>query len=107
RGAGFLGRAFDERALGQRDPGAPADVAVLDYAAPAPVTSSSFGGHWMFGMSSSGVRDVVVAGDVVVRDRRLTKVDQDEIAAKASVVAGRLWERMDQIGPHPFEPKVE
>ena len=49
----------------------------------------------------------MVAGEVVVRDRRLTKLDQDEIATKAAVEAGRMWERMSDMGPHPFEPKGE
>jgi cytosine/adenosine deaminase-related metal-dependent hydrolase len=105
RSAAFVGRRFHEPMLGVIERGAPADATVLDYAAPAPLTDASFGGHWMFGMSSSRVRDVVVAGEPVVRDRRLTRIDQEEIAAKAAVVAGRLWERMDSIGPHPFEPK--
>lgn len=105
RSAAFVGRVFGEPSLGAIEPGAPADIAVLDYAAPAPLTHGSFGGHWMFGMSSSRVRDVLVAGEPVVRDRRLTRVDQDEVAAKAAVAAGRLWERVDAIGPHPFAPK--
>ena len=69
-----------------------------------PITEGSFGGHWMFGATAAHVRDVVVAGEVIVRSRRLTRVDQDEVAAKAAVEAGRLWERMDDIPPHRFEP---
>jgi hypothetical protein len=42
---------------------------------------------------------------MVVRDRRLTRLDQDELAAKAAVEAKRMWDRMEEIGPHPFQPK--
>jgi putative selenium metabolism protein SsnA len=104
RGASFAGEAFGEPALGRVESGAPADLVVLDYRAPTPLTSESFAGHWMFGLSSRLVRDVVVGGQVVVRDRRLTRVDQEELAAKASVEAARLWERLEGIDPHPFVP---
>jgi putative selenium metabolism protein SsnA len=103
--ARVAGRAFGEPLLGTLEPGAPADLAVLDYPAPAPVRESSFAGHWIFGLSGRAVRDVMVAGEWVVADRRLTLVDQVELAAAASAEAERLWLRLDEIGPHEFEPK--
>jgi putative selenium metabolism protein SsnA len=104
-GARFAGAAFGERRLGQLVPGAPADLVVLDYAPPAPLHDGSFPGHWVFGLSSRTVRDVMVAGEWVVRDRRLTRVDAEELAAEACTQADRLWKRLDEIGPHEFEPK--
>jgi putative selenium metabolism protein SsnA len=104
-GARLVGDAFGETGLGTLEPGAPADLVVLDYAAPAPVTESSFPGHWVFALGSRCVRDVMVAGEWVVLDRRLTRVDQDQVAAAALVEAERLWKRLDGIGPHEFQPK--
>ena len=103
--ARLAGRVFDEPLLGTLEPGAPADLVVLDYPAPAPVFESSFAGHWVFGLSSRAVRDVMVAGEWVVRDRRLTRVDQDELASSARAEAERLWRRLDDTPPHEFEPK--
>jgi putative selenium metabolism protein SsnA len=103
--ARLAGRLFEEPLLGTLEPGAPADLVVLDYAAPAPVNDSTFAGHWIFGLSSRAVRDVMVAGEWVVRDRRLALVDQDELAASARDQADRLWERLGEIPPHSFEPK--
>ncbi len=104
-GARLAGRIFGEPALGTIAPGAPADLAILDYEPPAPIDGANLPGHWVFGLSSRAVRDVVVAGEVVVRDRRLTKVDQRELARSAAHDARRLWDRLQEIGPHPFEPK--
>jgi putative selenium metabolism protein SsnA len=104
-GARLAGRIFGEPALGTIEPGAPADVVVLDYEAPAPLDGANLVGHWVFGLGSRAVRDVIVSGVPVVRDRRLTTVDQQELSRKAAVDAKRLWERLEQIGPHPFEPK--
>ena len=103
--ARIAAEAFGEPELGRLVPGAPADLVVLDYAAPAPVRDASFPGHWVFGLSSRTVRDVMVGGEWAVLDRRLTRVDQDELAALARVQAERLWTSLEEIGPHPFEPK--
>jgi putative selenium metabolism protein SsnA len=103
-GAALVSDAFGEPGLGRIEAGAPADVVVLDYPAPTPVTSETLADHWTFGLSARAVRDVIVAGRVVVREGRLTAVDGEAIAAEARVEAARLWERLDAIGEHPFAP---
>ncbi len=72
-GAGVAARAFGEPALGRIEPGAPADLVILDYDAPTPLTADSLAGHWLYGLGARWVRDVIVAGSVVVRDRRLPR----------------------------------
>jgi putative selenium metabolism protein SsnA len=104
-GARFIGRLFGETKFGRIEPGAPADLVVLDTPVPTPMSAENLAGHWMFGIASRAVRDVVVAGELVVRERRLVNVDQDELAAVATEVARRLWERCSSIGPHGFDPK--
>jgi len=104
QGAAFAGRVFDEPALGRVEPGAPADLVVLDYDPPAPLAADGLTGHWLFALGSRHVRDVLVAGEVVVRERLTTRVDQDKVAADAAAIAERLWQRTDAIAPHPFEP---
>jgi putative selenium metabolism protein SsnA len=103
-GAQLAGRIFGDPALGRVAPGAPADLAVLEYAPPTPLDDHNVAGHWVFGLSSRFVRDVVVAGDLVVADRRLTRVDQDRIVADAARQAERLWRRLDEVRPHDFTP---
>jgi hypothetical protein len=46
----------------------------------------------------------MVAGEMVVADRLLTRVDQDEVAATTREQAERLWRRIDELPAHPFEP---
>ena len=104
-GARFVGRSFAEPDLGRIVAGAPADLTVLDYPSPTPVDGDTLAGHWLFGLSARAVRDVIVAGRVVVRDRRLTAIDQDALVAGAREQAERLWRRLDDIAEHPFEPR--
>jgi cytosine/adenosine deaminase-related metal-dependent hydrolase len=103
-GARFIRPMFGSQGFGRLEPEAPADLVVLDYPSPTPVTSETIAGHWGFGLSARYVRDVMVNGALVVADRRLSQVDQDEIAAKAAEAAGRLWARLEEIDAHPFEP---
>ncbi len=102
--ARFAGRIFWEPLLGRIEPGAPADLVVLEYDPPTPLTSDNLAGHWAYGLSSRMVRDVMVAGQWAVRDRALTRVDQDGLAARCAEQAGRLWDRLEEVEVHGFQP---
>ena len=104
-GARLAGRVHGEPLLGTIRPGAPADLVVLDYPTPTPVTADNLVGHWVFGLSSGQVREVLVAGELVVENRRSTRLDEAEVAAEGTAEAERLWTRMDAIPPHDFEPE--
>lgn len=103
-GARFVGAIWREPQLGRIEPGAPADLVVLEYEPPTPLTTDGFAGHWVYGLSPRHVRDVVVAGEIVVEDRRPTRVDPDAILSDAAAEAARLWDRLTEIEPHEFEP---
>lgn len=103
-GARLVGRIFGEPRMGGIEVGAPADLAVLEYPAPTPLSENNLAGHWMFGLEARHVRDVVVAGELVVADGRLTKADQDKLVAEGAASAERLWRRLQEIGPHEFHP---
>ncbi|HEY1319588.1 MAG TPA: amidohydrolase family protein [Streptosporangiaceae bacterium] len=104
-GARLAGRCFGEPLLGRVEPGAPADLTVLSYPAPTPLAAGNLAGHWLFGVSSRQVRDVIVAGELVVADGRSTRVDEAQVAAEAARETARLWQRLEQLEPHPFSPK--
>jgi len=102
-GARVVADSFEEPLLGRLEPGAPADVVVLRYPAVTPVDAGTLAAHWLFGLGSGAVRDVIVAGDQVVRDGSLVRLDQDRLAADARDAAGHLWHRLEEIDIHPFE----
>ena len=80
--------------LGALDAGAPADLVVLDYGPPTPLSVHSLAGHLLFGIDRSHVRSTMVAGRFVLRDRRIVTVDEAQVLARARAVAASLWERM-------------
>ncbi len=93
-GADLAGSLFSEPALGTLAPGAPADLMVLDYRPPTPLKPANVAGHLLFGAGAANVRDVMVAGRWIVRDRKHLLVDEDELAARCRAAAPLLWARM-------------
>jgi putative selenium metabolism protein SsnA len=88
--AGLLG----EPLLGTFVEGAPADLIVLEYAPPTPLDAGNLAGHLVFGMQAGHVRDVMVAGRWIVRNRRHELVDEADLVARCREAAPQLWSRM-------------
>ncbi|HEY3248017.1 MAG TPA: amidohydrolase family protein [bacterium] len=94
-GAGLIGTMFNEPNLGTLADGAPADLAVLEYRVPTVLHTGNIAGHFLFGLTAAAVRDVMVAGRWIVRNRRHLLVDEDELAARCRQAAPQLWKRME------------
>lgn len=90
--AGFASTAFGAP-LGRLQPGALADIILLEYEPPTPMTGANLDGHVLFGMTGRSVTTVVINGRVVMQDRRITMADEREIFARARDLATRLWQR--------------
>jgi putative selenium metabolism protein SsnA len=89
-----LGRELLGLRLGSLEPGSPADLVLLDYCSPTPITAGNLGSHLLFGLDRSHVRSTMAAGQFVLRDRRLTLVEEAAICGRARGAAEGLWERM-------------
>jgi len=83
--------------FGALQPGGPADLVVFDYHPPTELHADNLAGHLLFGLDRSHVAAVLVAGRVVLRDRRLTGVDERAVAARARKAAAQLWGRMQAL----------
>jgi cytosine/adenosine deaminase-related metal-dependent hydrolase len=74
--------------------GARADLAVLDYTPMTPMTPANVIEHVVRRWASAQVRHTIVGGHFVLRDRKLTGIDEESLAGRARPAASRLWERM-------------
>ncbi len=90
--AALVSETFGRR-VGVLEPGAAADLIVLDYFAPTPVSGGNLPWHIQFGMSAAQVRTVLVDGRIVMRDRQILGLDEEELAREAQAVAVGTWER--------------
>lgn len=67
------------------------NLIVLDYDSPTPVNGNNFTGHMIYGMNCGHIRHVISQGRLIVQDRRVVTVDEDNILREARSLAQRLW----------------
>jgi putative selenium metabolism protein SsnA len=80
--------------LGRIKPGARADLVVLDYTPPTPLTPENLLGHIFFGISRAPLSMAVVNGKVIYKDGGFPGLDEARLRAEAQRAARSLWERM-------------
>lgn len=85
--------------LGVIEPGAYADLIFVDYKPATPLTVENLAGHFVFGFNESMITTTIVAGQVLMQDRVLLTIDEDEIKAKSRELAPTLWERYAALVP--------
>ena len=90
-------RAYNlDRDLGSLEKRKQADIVILDSSrVPTPLTPDSIIGHLINTFSGRDVRDVVVKGRVVVKDRLLTQVSDEHVSDVSKKSAESLWSRLN------------
>jgi len=84
---------FPSATIGQLIPGAFADIILVDYHPNTPLSAGNLPWHIIFGFQQSMVTTTIVAGKILMKDRELLTLDEEEIGAKARALAPRVWER--------------
>lgn len=84
---------FPGQTIGKLAPGAVADIILVDYRPFTPLTAGNAPWHILYGFESSMVTATIVAGRVLMRDRRLLTLDEGAIAEAARAYAPKVWER--------------
>jgi cytosine/adenosine deaminase-related metal-dependent hydrolase len=79
--------------VGVLKPGAAADLILVDYDPPTPLTDGNLPWHILFGFRDSMVTTTIVNGKILMKDRQLLTLDEKEIAAKARELAAQTWKR--------------
>ena len=80
--------------VGELSVGAAADIVLLDYLPPTPLTSGNFPWHLIFGVDGHHVNSTMVAGCWLMRNRQLLTIDEPRIHARARELSRALWKRM-------------
>jgi hypothetical protein len=74
-----------ESELGSLEPGKKADIVLLDLDAWPFIPLNDPSVHLVYSENGSSVTDVLVDGEVVVRDRALTRIDEAEVMAEIAL----------------------
>jgi putative selenium metabolism protein SsnA len=87
---------FPGAPLGEIAVGARADLVLVDYHAPTPLTEGNLPWHILFGFEHKMVTTTIVDGKLLMRDRELLSLDEAEIAAQARDLAPHVWARYEK-----------
>lgn len=70
------------------------NLVVLDYDSPTEINESNFLGHFIYGLNSNYVQHVISDGRLIVKDKIIQTVDEQEILKFTKEQSLRLWERL-------------
>ena len=83
--------------LGEITEDHPADLAILDYCPPTPLSDANFLGHLIFGLVDAVVDTTVCRGKILMRDKQILSMDEESLAARSRELAPKMWERLQQL----------
>ncbi len=95
-GQNLTGKLFGKQ-FGTLSAGSVADLTVLDYLPPTPLTKENLAGHALFGLRSAMVDSVMVNGKWIVWNRQMPGIDIQSVKEKAAVAAKKLWKKMERL----------
>ncbi len=70
------------------------NLMILDYDTPTPISKDNFLGHFFYGMSSNHVRHLISQGKLILKDRKHTMLNEEQILAESQEQAKRLWKKL-------------
>jgi len=92
-----IGRRQFGLTLGEIAEGRPADLAILDYHPPTPLSEANFLGHLIFGLVDAVVDTTVCRGQILMRDKQVLTMDEERIAARSRELAPQMWKRLQEL----------
>ncbi len=87
---------FEGLKIGMLEPGAQADLIFVDYHPYTSLTVENIPWHILFGFHESMVTTTIVAGQVLMKDRKLLTLDERAIAEEAMRLYPGVWERYNR-----------
>ena len=89
----LVSKAFPKK-VGILEKGAYADIILVDYDNPTPLSTGNLPWHMVFGMSGANINRTIVGGRTVVKDGELLTIDEKEIMAKCRERQPGIAERL-------------
>lgn len=88
-----LAGVFFDHPVGVIEPGAYADLILVDYYPTTPLSAGNLPWHMLFGMSGGHVHSTIAHGQVLMRNRELLTMDEAAITGRSREVAQQTWDR--------------
>jgi cytosine/adenosine deaminase-related metal-dependent hydrolase len=72
------------------------NLVILDYDSPTDINESNFLGHFVYGIDARHVESVISSGKLIVENKKLLTVAEDEILAFSREMGRKLWQKMEK-----------
>jgi putative selenium metabolism protein SsnA len=82
--------------VGQIAEGYLADIILLDYFPPTPLTGDNLWGHFLFGFVDAPVNTTIINGKIIMHNKIIEGIDEAKIAAESRQVAEKVWQRFHE-----------
>ena len=83
--------------LGEIAEGRPADLAIIDYYPPTPLSEANFLGHLIFGLVDATVDTTVCKGKILMQGKQILSMDEERLAARSRELAPKMWQRLQEL----------
>ena len=93
-GAALASLYFPAARVGRIVSGAAADLILVDYRPSTPIDATNVEEHIMDGFHAGMVTTTMVAGRLLMKDRKLLTLDEEEITTRGRELARRVWKRV-------------
>jgi len=98
--AGLVQEYFPDSSIGIIAPGVAADLIFVDYTPPTPMNEENLPWHIIFGFHESMITTTMVAGEILMKDRKLTSIDENEVFSKSRELSQKVWKRYESSFKH-------
>ncbi len=83
--------------LGEIAEGLSADLAIIDYQPPTPLSEDNFLGHLIFGLVDATVDTTVCKGKILMKGKKTIVMDEERLAARSRELAAKMWKRLQEL----------
>ena len=90
-------KMFHGLRTGVIQPGAAADLILVDYHPFTEFTPGNLPWHIVFGFNESMITSTIANGEFLMRDRALVSIDEERIAFEARKASAQVWKRYQSI----------
>lgn len=88
---------FNDLGIGVIEPGATADLILVDYKPFTDLNSDNLPWHIVFGFRESMITSAIVNGKILMKDRVLVNLDEEAITKEAKAISSFVWKKYHEL----------
>jgi hypothetical protein len=69
----------------------------MDYQPPTILSEANFLGHLIFGLVDATVDTTICRGQVLMQNKKILTMDEEQIAARSRELAPQMWQRLQAL----------